>query len=365
MQPEPVGTVLSRTLNGNGTRHGAHDDARLADALAGRPRTLPELLRLFEREETRENPDVTVPLSTLTMSDTGLLQVPKVGEFAFTDWSTRQMANITGVRLDRWFANASPKERADEMNRRFGRAREAVRLRTSKPAEPGPGEAQGADGVIRAFVTPSYSVMRDSAIAKTLLHFLAGVDGELTLLRYDLTDRSTSFVVTIGKPYKKGGPGKVGDVWGGLLVRNSGVGFASLLMTMHLTRLACLNGMTAPLPDALLLRKRHRGFQEGALLEGLRHKAADLPGELGRGVERLLLSEGRVVENVETEVTTILRDHRLPSRLLPAVMAAYGREPIQSAFGVSQAITLAAQSLTPEERLDLEHAAGQYLAVTN
>ena len=49
-------------------------------------------------------------------------------------------------------------------------------------------------------------------------------------------------------------------MWGGILVRNSGVGFASLLMTLHLTRLVCKNGMTAPLPDALLLKRRHRAL---------------------------------------------------------------------------------------------------------
>jgi hypothetical protein len=367
MQPEHVGSVISRTMNGNG--NGAHHDAttqaRLTTALSGRPGTLPDLLRHFEREEARENADVTVHLSTLTLSDNGLLKIPQTGEFAFTDWSRRQAAALLGLRWDRWFANASSQERAIEMNRRFARATESVRLRTMKPSESGAGAEQGADGVLRAFVSPGYSVVRDSAIARTLLEFLGASDGERKLLRIDMTDRSTSFVVTVGLPYKHGGKGAVGDCWGGLLVRNSGVGFASLIVTMHLTRLLCLNGMTAPLPDALLLKKRHRGFQEGALLEGLRLKAAELPGELGRGVERLLTSEERMVQNVEGEITEILRTHRLPSRLLAPVMAAYGREPNQSAFGVSQALTLAAQSFSPEERLDLEHAAGRYLAVIN
>lgn len=362
MQPEPVGDVIARTMNGSGTHdHGGSAD-RLADAAMGRPRTLPELLRHFEAHETRENPDVTVPLSTLSMSDTGLLRIPKVGEFSFTDWSKRQAANLLGIRFDRWFANAGPKDRADEMNRRFTRATETVRLRTMKPGTAGAGEEQGADGILRAFVSPGYSVVRDSAIARTLLEFLGRSEHEPTLLRIDMTDRSTSFVLTIGTPYKRGGKGAVGDVWGGILIRNSGVGFASLIMTMHLTRLLCLNGMTAPLPDALLLKKRHRGFQEGTLLEGLRLKAAELPGELGRGVERLLLSENRPIENVEAEVAGILQTSRLPSRLVAQVMTAYGREPIASAFGVSQAFTLAAQGLAPEERLNLEHAAGRYLA---
>jgi hypothetical protein len=365
---EHVSKIVARTVGANGTGNGhvVHHDAmtqgRLAAALSGRPGTLPDLLRHFEAHEARENPDVTVPLSSLTLSDTGLLRIPQTGEFSFTDWSRRQAAGILGIRFDRWFANAAPKDRAEEMNRRFARATESVRLRTMRPAESGAGAEQGADGILRAFVSPGYSVVRDSAVAKTLLQFLDHEQGAPKLVRIDMTDRSTSYVVAVGVPYKRGGAGAVGDVWGGILIRNSGVGFASLIVTLHLTRLLCMNGMTAPLPDALLLKKRHRGFQEAALMDGLRLKAAELPGELGRGVERLLASEARAVPNVEAEITDILRTHRLPSRLLAPIMAAYGREPIPSAFGVSQAITLAAQSMTPEERLDLERAAGRYLA---
>ena len=43
-------------------------------------------------------------------------------------------------------------------------------------------------------------------------------------------------------------------------------------------------------------------------------------------------------------------------------MASYMREPTRTRFGVSQAITLAAQSESPEVRFDLERAAGLYLA---
>jgi hypothetical protein len=45
------------------------------------------------------------------------------------------------------------------------------------------------------------------------------------------------------------------------------------------------------------------------------------------------------------------------------MLGAYEREPHPSAFGVSQAITLGAQhaSISAENRLALEQAAGQYI----
>ena len=112
MQPEPVGTILERTLNGSGAHHDGGAETRLADSLQGRPRHLPDLLRLFEREEARENPDVTVPLNALTMTDTGLIQVPQVGRFAFSDWSKRQAANLLGIRWDgSLYERLNPKDR--------------------------------------------------------------------------------------------------------------------------------------------------------------------------------------------------------------------------------------------------------------
>jgi hypothetical protein len=54
--------------------------------------------------------------------------------------------------------------------------------------------------------------------------------------------------------------------------------------------------------------------------------------------------------------------YRLPQRHVKPVLEAYNREPDASRFGISQALTLAAQSLTPEDRLELERAAGHYLA---
>ncbi len=49
-------------------------------------------------------------------------------------------------------------------------------------------------------------------------------------------------------------------------------------------------------------------------------------------------------------------------RLVTLYLEAYRREPLPNAFGVSQAVTLAAQGHSPEERLELEEAAGRYIA---
>lgn len=61
------------------------------------------------------------------------------------------------------------------------------------------------------------------------------------------------------------------------------------------------------------------------------------------------------------EIHKILEAAHLPRRLTAPILTAYDAEPHQSAFGIVQAITLAAQTMTPETRVELEHAAGRYL----
>jgi hypothetical protein len=331
-----------------------------AEKHRSRPATLQGLTDRFAREEELENPDVLSPLADLRLTPEDALEVPGFGTFGFTDWSRRQCASLLGLRWDRWFENASAAERALELNRRFARGQGKVKLRTRRLV---PGDASLADGTLTAMVSPGYQAMPDSQMAG-LLKAALGHDQDPKLLRADITDRTTSYVIASGEPYKIGGPGNVGDVWGGILVRNSGVGFASLLVMAHLTRLLCKNGMTAPLPDPVILRRRHRATDGGTLLGLLVERLAGLSERLGRGVEALRSAAGRMLARpVGLEVKELLQRAGLPLRLLPDILDAYEQEPEPTAFGVSQAVTLAAQSRSPEERVELEQMAGRYLTM--
>lgn len=352
---EHISTVLSRTLP-DLQRHARPNV--IADAIVRRPNTLFDLIRRFETDESRQNEDVVTPLSALRMTPADTLEVPNLGTFAFTDWSRRQCASLLGCRFDRWFENASPADRADEMNRRFARSNFNVRLRTTHA-----GGSEHDDGTLMAFVSPGYSAVPDSQVASLVQTALSPIESELPVIRIDVTDRSTTYVVAVGKPFKVGGAGEVGDVWGGLLIRNSGVGFASLLISLHLTRLLCKNGMVAPLPDAVVLRKRHRFFDGDKLRSVLAERLHELPGKLARGADLLASASTRALTSTPVaEIVRLLEDAGLPMRLADPILDAYNREPHPTAFGISQAITLASQTMTPEVRFDLEQAAGAYLA---
>lgn len=73
------------------------------------------------------------------------------------------------------------------------------------------------------------------------------------------------------------------------------------------------------------------------------------------------MSAERQIPDVSNAVIGLLQQANLPMRYLDPIMVAYGREPKPTAFGVSQAVTLAAQKFSPEERLEFEQVAGRYL----
>ncbi len=326
-----------------------------------RPFTLPELIEQLDTIEALDNPDVVLDLSGLRMSPTQNIIVPQLGEFALTDWSQRQLANLTGIKFDRWFENARPEERADEMNRRFARATIQIKVRTTRALADG----VLGDGTLRAFVSPSYQPISDSFVASLVLSALQRSENEFPIIRSNITPRSVTYSVRVGQAYQVGGPGEVGDIWGGIIIRNSGVGFSSLSIALHLTRLICKNGMTVPIGGSQLLRRRHQGQIEENLWERVSHNLIGIGEKLSCGIKTLTDARNITVDDPRRVIETVLQRAHLPKKMVEPLMVAFSREPHASAFGISQALTDAQthqeMGLSPEDRLALEDAAGSYV----
>lgn len=332
--------------------------AEVVSQTTPRPRTLSELASYFAAHEELDNPDIITPLDTLRMTEEGTLAIPGQGTVALTDWTRHQLANLLGIRWDRWFESSNGLERADEINRRLSRRTNTMRLRTSRVAI----VPNGKPGILRAIVSPSFTPIADSRLAMMLVACLRDTDSDLAVSRLVATDRTVSYVIAVGKPFGANVSDRVvGEVVGNVLIRNSGVGFASLVATLHLVRLACTNGLICPVDDPIALRQPHRSFDEQRLIAKLTEGFANLPGRLADGARRLAAARSLVVTDPLVELMRLLRDAHLPQRLLPQLESAYALEPEATAFGVSQAATRASQKLTPEERFELDRAAGLYL----
>lgn len=320
-------------------------------------RTLGELHALLSAIESRENEDAVLPLSDLKVNDHGLMTIPGHGGFALTEWAKKQLAARLGVQWDRWFALLGGAERAAELNLRLGRSKEQVRLRTATYRD----EEHGNDvPVLRAFVTPSYSPVSDALLAEMLSDVLGG--GDSAISRVTVTDMTVTYALQVGNRFRPGDDRQIGDLQGGILVRNSGVGYAGLNVAAHLERLICLNGMMVPVKDPVLLACIHRGIDAGKLRAKLAERAHGIGGAFSRGAERLLEGRRYRVDDREAVFLALLSRARLPRKRLDALEAGYQREPDPTAFGIVQAVTRASQDFAPEARYDLERAATGYLA---
>jgi hypothetical protein len=319
------------------------------------PPTLPTLIERFESEEENDEPDVVLPLRTLRVSNQGLIAVGG-RRYSVTSWSRRQLATRLGLRWDRWFDGAGSEDVADELNRRFARDTGDVRLRTCRTS------GTRGDGELRAIVGPMFSPVLDSTLARMVLGAMACVDSDYKIIRSAVTDRSTSYVVAVGQPSC---PGRPGDIWGGLSIVNSNLGYCALTARAWFLRLICGNGLAVPMPGAELLRRRHHRINEDVLSGLLVDRMKSLPETLRLGGVVLTEAVDHPVNDIEAEVRTVLAGGNLPAKLLPQILEAYAAEPHPSAFGVAQAVTWSKLRLSPEVRLELEVAAGRYLRSVN
>ena len=320
-------------------------------------RSLGDLSGLLGALERRERPDAVLALKDLSMRDDGRIEVPGEGAFALTDWARRQLSEKLGIRWDRWFSSVTGAEGAAEVNLRLSRTTTSARLRLAEVVDEESG--QGTP-VLRAFVSPKYSPFSDAMIAGLLAEAFDGTEHDVHRISY--TDMTVSYAVSIGEPFKINGDNRVGDLQGTVLVRNSGVGYASLNITAYLVRLICLDGMRVPVKDPVLLAAVHRGQSERAIREKLSENARRFGCILVDGAERLLSTRRMPIDNREATFLEILRRARVPKKQLPSLEKAYESEPEETVFGIAQAVTLAAQSFPAETRYELERATSAFVA---
>jgi hypothetical protein len=319
--------------------------------------TLAGLVERLEARDALALPDRTVPLTKMRMTAANTITIPGAyGSYAMSEWARGQLARQVGLNWEKWTANARATDVAEELNRRFSRATEVIKVRSTSRVP----EGIEATGMITALLSPDYTPVADGVIGAVLRDVLASVEPDTKIVRYNVTDLTTNVVVRIGE--KLTPSAEVGALEACIYVRNSGVGFAKLVVGLLLHRLACSNGLIVSLPGSTLVRAVHRGIDIDRIRERLAGGLKGLPERINTSAKLLAASTRVEVGNVELEVRDILREARLPLRLVSSVMSAYLREPARTRFGVVQALTLAAQNESPEVRYSLERAAGMYVA---
>jgi hypothetical protein len=306
-------------------------------------------------------PDQVLPLSRLRATNDGFIDAPGLGQLSLTTWSRQQLANILGIRWDRWFSSdlVAPADRAGEINRRFQRSNGTWKIRARRWAadEPATGDA-----VLRAFVSPTYAPIDDLSVFETLRRVLPGQVEDFRFVRLDLTPQSSQYAVVSLAEVDLGvrGPDRHRN---GFLIANSEVGSRSLSILTWIWRLVCTNGMVAAASQ--LFRMVHRRRKNESLDGRLAEAFKLLPEKWEQAASTLRRARQDAFEDTSAALPALqvlLENNPQLHPMSQAIYEAFEEDPEPNRFGIVQAFTRAAQRFTPERRLMLEEFAGNVAA---
>lgn len=303
-------------------------------------------------------PDAVLPLGRLRATETGLVEVPQVGQLALTDWSRGQLSRLLGLRWQRWFdpTLCSPAEQAEEINRRLSRHSGELKIRASRyPA----GTPAVGDGILRAFVGEKYTPIDDVRVFERLERVLGPRAESFRFVRETLTDRTSQYVAVTPDDVDLSNNGKPDLHRHGFLIVNSEVGARALAIAEYLFRIVCTNGLIIMSASRRLFYRVHRKTEDESIDRDLAYALALLPERWSASASALRAVRRHLVEEPEQMLRQVLAESPDTKPYTEAVLVAFRKEPEATRFGLVQAITRAAQSVGAEDRLALEMLAGR------
>jgi len=343
-------------------------------------------------------PDEVIGVSKIKVPDTRepALEIPGRGIFRMTNWAQKQLGIFLGVQWDKWFDSkkVDPKDIQQEIERRFRKSGESKKLRLVRFNGSDMDKklsGQGFNGYIRAVLGPRYSSIDDIRIFDRMAKAYRGQMDAVKFMKKHLSrnghwgnDHCTYYSM-VGEPINIGPidrnnanpkvrqiydlaerEGKLPDadwVYQGLQLRNSEVGYTAVQINEMLFRLVCLNGAIVAVGSSKLFYRIHRTVADEDLDKELNEVFTKAP-ERWRLTERnLKLLAEMPLKDPLLELEKQLVRAKATMAFIEEAKKAFEVEPLDTMYGVVQAITRAAQNHEDmDERYDLEALGGQLIA---
>ncbi len=204
-------------------------------------------------------PDQVVHVADLRMTPEGHLQLPGAICYRLNPWSQSQLASLLGLRWQRWFASATPEERAEEVNRRFARTPGEKKIRAWADHD------GKADGIARAVLAPTFTPIDDSRLFDRMHTMMRGLLDEYVFTRVQFTDSTTHYSAVHVEAFDLDGD----RLHPGFHLRNSEVGASALSRDDHWLRLVCSNGLMVRVGGKRSLYRTHRAIEDDQLAAAL------------------------------------------------------------------------------------------------
>jgi len=305
----------------------------------------------------RALPDVVVDTADLSMLPTGLLIAKGMPALRLNDHARGQLGSLLGIRWAKWFANATPEERSDEVSRRLQRSPGQLKIRAWRD------DTGAAEGVVRAFLAPTFTPIDDVRIFEQMRAMLRGLVEAYRFTAVTFTDSTTHYTAVSPEGFDVDGRGDV--LHPGWHLRNSEVGAAALTLDDHWLRLVCSNGLMVRVGGKRSLYRTHRAIEDDQLAAAMMIAVGRLPERAKVSFEWLKAAKAVVVPHADDAVAAVLGDSaEVPRAMLEEAQRTVLRDGDLTRFGVVQAITYVAHAVNkdPDVRFAMERLAGDYLA---
>lgn len=304
-----------------------------------------------ERRASLGLPDQVLPWSELTMTDSGALCL-RGQTYALTGHATRQLSTKIGVRLaGKWFAQATPEERAAQVTARLARMPGEVKVRACR-------DETGRDaGRIRALLGPTMTPIDDVRIFRLLATMARGLVEDYRFARPVLTEATSLYVAV----HKAPGPIAREGYVPGFCLRNSECGDSALTLHDWWCQRESGEGMAF---DRALYRT-HRPVQDDALAAALVIAIGRMPERWTATAALLERAQGVPVRHPDAAVAAILED----AAVVPSTCSEAAQREVSGSSATRLSVSLAVARVahwTTEGDVAFEMArrAGAYLLAT-
>lgn len=344
------------------------------------------------REYALNIPDITLELTKLRIANTKepALDIPGRGTLLLTNWARSQLGTLLGVRWDKWFKYADPREVQEEIQKRFRKMGGSQKLRMRRYAK---GEANGKfEGYVRAVLGPNYAPIDDERIFDRMSKTYRRQLSEISFIKdhYNKDGKWSndhcSYYSMITEPVNLGPldrahpnqdvrriydlaerEGKLPDadwVYPGLQLRNSEVGYTAVVIDEFVFRLVCLNGATVCIMNKNLMYRQHRKVENEDIDEQLGNVLTGLPNRWQIVEQRMKQLAAIVVSDPLDTLEKQLLRMKASKQIIDGAKEAFKLEPLPNMYGVMQAITRSAQTYDDmDRRYEVESLGGQLLAL--
>ena len=217
---------------------------------------------------------------------------------------------------------------------------------------------RGKGATLRGLLSERYSPLDNAHLLDSLLPVL---DEQFQVSGFSLTDESLHLRVINPQYAKDIRPNDRLVV--GLHLANSEVGARSITIDALVFRLVCANGLVSLVKGKSLLYRRHVGLGDPATFQHVLGQAVSRALVSGLGfMERLSWTARTYLPRMDETIAALSEEWGLSGATEKRITANLLAEPAgdqELLWSLINAITLAAQSLSPDARYDLEVKAGQ------